>query len=253
MTMHAFEVEAVTPAARELRRSWSLWPVLAGVGILCLVGLVSLKPFFTPSAMNADKGQELGRMALVFSENAKCGEVTQGRRLVGEFRPACEPDGTFSPRQCWASTGFCWCVDEAGKKYAESQSRPGPRQEDCEQMRQAVKVRAHAAPRTADCMSSRLAATASLPLVGAFLPSCKADGSFESQQCWASTGMCWCVDASGSEVPGTRARPGPTSEDCEAHLVSGQQCSNEQSLCTAQLQAEGANCIRGYCLTVPNP
>ncbi|MDG2165042.1 MAG: BPTI/Kunitz-type proteinase inhibitor domain-containing protein [Flavobacteriales bacterium] len=34
--------------------------------------------------------------------------------LIGEFVPQCEDDGSYSSTQCWASTGYCWCVDEYG-------------------------------------------------------------------------------------------------------------------------------------------
>lgn len=32
-------------------------------------------------------------------------------------------------------------------------------------------------------------------------PSCEADGAFAARQCGA--GRCWCVDAFGTEIPGT--------------------------------------------------
>ena len=48
-------------------------------------------------------------------------------------------------------------------------------------------------------------------LVGAFVPECNADGSFKSEQCWGSTGYCWCVDEHGDEIPGTKVRGKP---DC---------------------------------------
>ena len=31
-------------------------------------------------------------------------------------------------------------------------------------------------------------------LIGAYVPSCEADGSFSPTQCHGSTGYCWCVD-----------------------------------------------------------
>lgn len=34
--------------------------------------------------------------------------------LVGAFRPNCNSDGTWKMRQCWGSTGSCWCVDRDG-------------------------------------------------------------------------------------------------------------------------------------------
>lgn len=36
-----------------------------------------------------------------------------------------------------------------------------------------------------------------------FVPRCKFDGSFEEVQCHNSTGLCWCVDRDGNELPST--------------------------------------------------
>jgi hypothetical protein len=35
-----------------------------------------------------------------------------GLQPVGRFTPQCEKDGNYSRIQCWASTGYCWCVDQ---------------------------------------------------------------------------------------------------------------------------------------------
>ena len=35
---------------------------------------------------------------------------------IGEFVPQCEEDGSYSPMQCWSSTGYCWCVDQYGNE-----------------------------------------------------------------------------------------------------------------------------------------
>lgn len=39
--------------------------------------------------------------------------------LIGSYRPQCHPDGTWVAKQCWGSTGTCWCVDAEGKKLTE--------------------------------------------------------------------------------------------------------------------------------------
>ena len=36
--------------------------------------------------------------------------------LLGQFVSHCKDDGSYEPAQCWASTGYCWCVDENGEK-----------------------------------------------------------------------------------------------------------------------------------------
>ncbi len=42
--------------------------------------------------------------------------VANATGLIGEFIPQCEEDGSYSPIQCWSSTGYCWCVNEDGEE-----------------------------------------------------------------------------------------------------------------------------------------
>lgn len=37
--------------------------------------------------------------------------LSKSTGLPGEFVPRCELDGTFEPKQCHGSIGYCWCVD----------------------------------------------------------------------------------------------------------------------------------------------
>ena len=53
-------------------------------------------------------------------------------------------------------------------------------------------------------------------LVGAFVPQCTDDGSYEKVQCHGSSGHCWCVDGEGTELEGTRKAPGRGTVDCDA-------------------------------------
>lgn len=39
--------------------------------------------------------------------------------LLGSYIPQCKEDGTYERKQCWGSTGTCWCVDEKGTKTTE--------------------------------------------------------------------------------------------------------------------------------------
>uniref|UniRef100_A0AAZ3S2B4 Thyroglobulin type-1 domain-containing protein n=1 Tax=Oncorhynchus tshawytscha TaxID=74940 RepID=A0AAZ3S2B4_ONCTS len=45
-------------------------------------------------------------------------------------------------------------------------------------------------------------------LVGAYIPTCDAAGQYTPEQCWGSTGYCWCVNSSGQKIPGTETPPG---------------------------------------------
>ncbi|KAM4611643.1 galactose-specific lectin nattectin-like [Polymixia lowei] len=56
-------------------------------------------------------------------------------------------------------------------------------------------------------------------IIGAYAPQCNSDGNFTPQQCWASSGFCWCVDIStGVEIHGTRTPPGTTPVNCESSV-----------------------------------
>lgn len=44
--------------------------------------------------------------------------------LIGSYRPQCEHDGSWSPKQCWGSVGTCWCVDQQGNRVTEQTVEP---------------------------------------------------------------------------------------------------------------------------------
>lgn len=45
--------------------------------------------------------------------------------MPGAFIPQCDDDGYYRPKQCWGSTGSCWCVDKFGKKLQKKTANPG--------------------------------------------------------------------------------------------------------------------------------
>lgn len=55
-------------------------------------------------------------------------------------------------------------------------------------------------PGPTSCEEERRAATAAANL---YVPSCERDGAYTSRQCQQGV-QCWCVDATGREIPGTR-------------------------------------------------
>ena len=52
--------------------------------------------------------------------------------LIGEYIPQCEEDGSFASTQCWASTGYCWCVDEYGVEIPGTSIPSWQGMPDCE-------------------------------------------------------------------------------------------------------------------------
>uniref|UniRef100_A0A3Q1JN64 Thyroglobulin type-1 domain-containing protein n=1 Tax=Anabas testudineus TaxID=64144 RepID=A0A3Q1JN64_ANATE len=54
------------------------------------------------------------------------------KMYTGTFCPQCDANGNFLPRQCWASTGYCWCVDViSGKMIPNTETPPGVEPVDC--------------------------------------------------------------------------------------------------------------------------
>ncbi|KAM9400605.1 saxiphilin-like isoform 2-T2 [Salvelinus alpinus] len=49
--------------------------------------------------------------------------------------------------------------------------------------------------------------------IGAYVPTCDGNGQYTPEQCWGSTGHCWCVTSSGQKIPGTETPPG-TATNC---------------------------------------
>jgi hypothetical protein len=44
--------------------------------------------------------------------------------LIGSYRPQCDENGAWRSKQCWASTGACWCVDSEGERISKD-TAPG--------------------------------------------------------------------------------------------------------------------------------
>lgn len=41
------------------------------------------------------------------------------------YVPQCTEDGSFEPKQCDGSIGYCWCVDENGKEIPGTRTKFG--------------------------------------------------------------------------------------------------------------------------------
>ncbi|KAM3873555.1 thyroglobulin [Diretmus argenteus] len=110
--------------------------------------------------------------------------------------PHCTEDGQFRPVQCIVGGQECWCVDTEGQEVAGTRTNNSVPHclRPCHLQRQAV-----------------------FGGLGAGLPQCQPSGDFESVQCDASRGRCWCVDQDGMELYGTRqtGRPERCPGSCE--------------------------------------
>ncbi|XP_075360054.1 nidogen-2 isoform X2 [Mycteria americana] len=137
--------------------------------------------------------------------------VLPGPSPVGDGHvPQCDEEGRYRPLQCHSSTGHCWCVDAAGQEIAGTRTAPGstpPRCGSPESVQQLT-----------PCEHERLYPRAVLPgpspVGDGHVPQCDEEGRYRPLQCHSSTGHCWCVDAAGQEIAGTRTAPGSTPPRC---------------------------------------
>ncbi|XP_029959353.1 thyroglobulin [Salarias fasciatus] len=100
--------------------------------------------------------------------------------------PHCTEDGRFRPVQCSGQGQECWCVDAEGQEIIGTRTNSP----------------------VIHCAT---------PCQQQALLRCSPSGLFESVQCDASRGQCWCVDQDGMELYGTRqnGRPQRCPGSCE--------------------------------------
>ncbi|KAL9971160.1 hypothetical protein ACROYT_G023651 [Oculina patagonica] len=132
------------------------------------------------------------------------------------YVPQCREDGSFEPKQCYGSIGYCWCVDKNGDEIPGTRTKFGhvPPLECLLITSNPVKKRTK--PLT-KCKKLRDEALEKEKNGGVtpYIPQCKEDGGFEPKQCSGSTGYCWCVDKNGDEIPGTQTPPGNQEPRCK--------------------------------------
>jgi|TARA_Y100000994_G_scaffold249623_1_gene262777 hypothetical protein len=75
-----------------------------------------------------------------FSQTPCLDAIANATGLIGEFIPQCDEDGSYSPLQCWSSTGFCWCVDEDGNEIPGTLLGPGNGVPNCVESLDTLKV-----------------------------------------------------------------------------------------------------------------
>ena len=67
----------------------------------------------------------------LFGQTPCLDAVANASGMIGEFIPQCEDDGSYSPMQCWGSTGYCWCVDVNGIEIPGTSLGPSEGFPDC--------------------------------------------------------------------------------------------------------------------------
>ena len=77
---------------------------------------------------------------LIIGQTPCLDAVANASGLIGEFIPQCEDDGSYSPVQCWGSTGYCWCVDINGVEIPGTSLGPGEGTPDCNEQQNSLNV-----------------------------------------------------------------------------------------------------------------
>ncbi|XP_078418707.1 uncharacterized protein nid2a isoform X5 [Cetorhinus maximus] len=86
------------------------------------------------------------------------------------------------------------------------------------------------------------------PHFGMHVPQCDEQGNFRPLQCHSSTGQCWCVDAWGREIPGSRTHPGNNPPQCgppEHNERPKTVCEQHRERLQAELNLRGSQPVVG--------
>ncbi|XP_077935755.1 nidogen-1-like isoform X2 [Gasterosteus aculeatus] len=121
----------------------------------------------------------------------------------------CQQDRCHSAAFCSNTQGSYACQCHPGFHGDGFQCSPASSEREataCERHRESARAAAPGFPST---FRPR-------PAVGHYVPQCDQRGAYESTQCHAAIGQCWCADAAGREIPNTRMGPG------SAHLCIDQ-------------------------------
>uniref|UniRef100_A0A4W5PNL2 Thyroglobulin type-1 domain-containing protein n=1 Tax=Hucho hucho TaxID=62062 RepID=A0A4W5PNL2_9TELE len=52
-------------------------------------------------------------------------ERARDAAIIGAYIPTCDHAGQYTPKQCFGSTGYCWCVTITGQKIQGTETPPG--------------------------------------------------------------------------------------------------------------------------------
>ncbi|KAK2095023.1 hypothetical protein P7K49_026439 [Saguinus oedipus] len=119
-----------------------------------------------------------------------------------DYVPQCTEDGSFQTVQCQNDSRSCWCVGADGSEVLGSRQpgRPVACLSFCQLQKQQI------------LLSGYVNSTAT-----SYLPQCQDSGDYMPVQCDVRQVQCWCVDAEGMEVYGTRqlGRPRRCPRSCE--------------------------------------
>ncbi|XP_061467862.1 thyroglobulin [Rhineura floridana] len=111
-----------------------------------------------------------------------------------DYVPQCLEDGQFRNIQCDKNGASCWCIDDKGAEIAGSK-----------QTRSSVACLSFCQLQKQQTLIGRSVNSSA----ASYIPQCLDSGEFDPIQCDFGLDQCWCVDAEGMEIYGTRQRGKP--------------------------------------------
>ncbi|KAL0819872.1 hypothetical protein ABMA28_007892 [Loxostege sticticalis] len=94
-------------------------------------------------------------------------------------------------------------------------------------------------------LALHMAAESGSPPSWTWVPECQEDGTYASVQCRASDKTCWCVDAAGIEMPGTRTTN--STPNCDAPTECPDPGCNEDEICAHGRELDSKGCPTCEC------
>ncbi|XP_063619688.1 LOW QUALITY PROTEIN: proteoglycan Cow [Cydia splendana] len=150
-------------------------------------------------------------------------------RAAGGYVPACDAAGYYPQVTYYTGrAAVCAAPRDPASRWLDH-TRPGRRGDTCPPAtRPATTGPGNILYGQGGCL--RRAARPCLALArahaaraaGGYVPACDAAGYYRPRQCHAALGVCWCVDAHGQELPGSRGKGAPTcpGEKLSANAIS---------------------------------
>ncbi|XP_072022392.1 uncharacterized protein [Amphiura filiformis] len=167
----------VIPGSRVLRKTPNCTPY-------------TIFPAVIPEPINVPEPQ---MPRLPNGEFPKCRDYpTMTADIPDYFQPKCLDDGKFSPLQCNANTGYCFCVSSQGATVPGTNVHVTEGVPVCKKYKETTVV---LTPTLTPCQDHRhIARLFKLP----YVPDCDTvTGEYKARQCNPSNGQCVCVDING--------------------------------------------------------
>lgn len=209
----------------------------------CVVSVETGQPMEQTRSSSDDFDQDCTEVARLGRLQTKCergrSKVTQGGQVKPDaYIPQCDGDGNFTPKQCDASTGDCWCIASVteGNRVLASMS-PGHMtfKHDCNRVAKFGRMPTECEIKR-DEVAQMMATQSKYSYIQQemFQPECSLqDGHFLSKQCAKSS--CFCVGnrETGEPIPETNIGAYKFDEkfDCQKITAMGRlptKCENER-------------------------